>query len=117
MIKTLIKKIIRLIKSLIKKIIYLSNSPIRLKIRISKARKRLGIRKLYMSKKPKWDPSWGWDNQIYYLGSENKDFREFFNWPCALYLDGKIAFKLKKAKLCAGCFVDKLYFGSQSKRK
>lgn len=67
-----------------------------------------------MSKKPKWDPSWGWDNQIYYLGSENKEFREFFNWPCALYIDGQIAFKPKKAKLCAGCFVDNLYFGSQS---
>ena len=67
-----------------------------------------------MSKKPKWDPSWGWDNQIYYLGSDSKDFREFFNWPCALYLNGEIVFKPKKAKLCAGSFIDNLYFGSQS---
>ncbi len=67
-----------------------------------------------MSEKPKWDPSWGWENKIYYLGSESKDFRDFFNWPYALYVDGKITFKPNKAKLCAGSFVDDLYFGSLS---
>lgn len=62
----------------------------------------------------KWDPSWGWDNQIYYLGSPCKNFKEFFNWPCALYLNGEIVFRPKKAQLCAGSFIDNLYFGSLS---
>ena len=59
----------------------------------------------------KWDPSWGWDEQIYYLGSEKSDFLSFFNWPCSLYSNEKLIYKPKAAKLCAGCFTKDLYFG------
>ena len=73
----------------------------------------MNIRSFFF-KKPKWDPSWGWDNQIYYLGSENRKFKEFFNWPCALYSNEEIIYKPEIAKLCAGSFTENLYFGSQS---
>ena len=63
----------------------------------------------------KWDPTWGWDNQIYYLGGYVNDENFWMSNPSIYSNNKKIPFSApKNTILCAGNFIDNLYFGSLS---
>ena len=61
-----------------------------------------------------WDPSWGWDDKIYKLRSEEDDSKLFFKSETVLVSNNNKVFKPRKGRLCAGSFSSDLYFGSLS---
>lgn len=61
----------------------------------------------------KWDPSWGWDNRIYYLGSW-KDDGPFYMSNSALYAEEKLCYSPPRGRLAAGSFDEEFYYGSIS---
>ena len=61
----------------------------------------------------KWDPCWGWDNKIYYLGAFLQDGIPFWSNYVHLYSNNEIQFSVpKNLNLSAGTFTDNRYFGS-----
>ena len=63
----------------------------------------------------KWDPSWGFNKKIYYLGSKGTSHLPFWRREAHLYCDDKKIFSLDgEARLCAGNFLNSYYFGSLS---
>lgn len=70
-----------------------------------------------MSKKIiyRWDPSWGWDNKIYYLGATSDNKTPFWLKKAYLYCDDRIEFHApENSRLCAGSFTNNQYYGSLS---
>ena len=65
------------------------------------------------SKIYKWDPCWGWNNDIYYLGASSKGDEPFWLKKSYLYSNEKIKFSSpKNSRLSAGSFTNDFYFGS-----
>ena len=65
------------------------------------------------SKIYKWDPCWGWNNNIYYLGASSEGDEPFWLKKSYLYSDGKIKFSApENSRLSAGNFTNDFYFGS-----
>ena len=64
----------------------------------------------------RWDPSWGWDNQIYHLATFfDKKNTPFFNNKVHLVKGNKIVLSsTKDYRVCAGSFYKEFYFGSIS---
>lgn len=63
----------------------------------------------------KWDPIWGVNNKIFFLGSKYEKDKPFFLWKCDLYHKNKIVFSPPKgSRLCAGSFYKNKFFGSLS---
>ena len=60
----------------------------------------------------KWDPSFGWDQKIYYLGAKKNLFVPFHLLNSALYQNKKLIYKPQKGRLCAGSFTRNHYIGS-----
>ena len=68
------------------------------------------------SKKWIWDPSWGWNGEIYYLSSvcDKNENTQFFNSKNALCKNNKIIYSLPNVKMNAGSFDKDYYYGSVS---
>ena len=63
----------------------------------------------------KWDPCWGFDNKIYYLGAKRKKNLRFWLYKCHLFSNSDIIYSSKgEGRLCAGSFTTENYFGSIS---
>ena len=63
----------------------------------------------------KWDPCWGFDNKIYYLGAKGKSNLPFWLQKCHLFCNDKKIYSIKgNGRLCAGSFTKENYFGSIS---
>ena len=68
----------------------------------------------------KWDPIWGVNNKIFFLGAKYEKDKPFFLWKCDLYHKNKILFSPPKGTWCkiyemARCLYHKkrLYFHHQ----
>jgi len=63
-----------------------------------------------------WDPSWGWDDNVYCLKTKDK-IAKFFMARCELYnkTTDEVIKEHAPARLCAGTFDDEYYYGSYSK--
>ena len=68
------------------------------------------------NKKWIWDPSWGWDGDIYYLSSDSDKNKktQFFNSKNSLCKGNKIIYSLPNVKMNAGSFDNDYYYGSVS---
>ena len=60
----------------------------------------------------KWDPSWGWDGEIYYLSCKRNTL--FFDAKNSLSKNNKVILSFPKVKMCAGSFNKEFYFGSMT---
>lgn len=60
----------------------------------------------------RWDPMWGWDDEVYYLGTEDIS-SVFFMATAKLYkFPNELVPEHAPARLCAGTFDNNYYFGS-----
>lgn len=63
-----------------------------------------------------WDPSWGWNNEIYHLGSKSNDKTSFWLKKNHLYANGEIQFSSPEYSILnAGSFTKNFYIGSLSR--